>query len=177
MAARRGLTSGQRKDFSAAMCRLLETLPELQEAKVILSYAAEADEASLTALHGWAMDRGKTVAFPVSYRGGVMEARVPKDACAWECGFYGIWSPVIARSELVAPEDIDLVIVPCVAFDGQLRRLGHGGGYYDRYLPRCPKAKRICVAFEAQKLPEVCTDAYDARMDAVVTEAEIYRNL
>ena len=174
-AARRALKTGERKAFSEALCRTLETMPEVREANVILSYAAEADEIALTALHGWAADHGKTVAFPISYKGGVMEARVPRDACAWECGFYGIWSPVAERSALIDPADIDLVIVPCVAFDANLNRLGHGGGYYDRYLPQCSKAKRICVAFEAQKLPEVAMDAHDASVDAVVTEAGIYR--
>jgi 5-formyltetrahydrofolate cyclo-ligase len=79
-----------------------------------------------------------------------------------------------AASELVAPEEIDLVLVPCVAFDKNRNRLGHGAGYYDRYLPLCTRAKCIAVAFEAQRLPRVVTDAHDRRMDAVVTEKKIY---
>ena len=60
------------------------------------------------------------------------------------------------------------------AFDEAGRRLGMGAGYYDRYLPRCGKAKKILVAFDAQRLEQVYTEDCDVPMDAVVTETRVH---
>ena len=75
----------------------------------------------------------------------------------------------------VQPEEIDVVLVPCVGFDVGLRRLGYGAGYYDRYLPRCRKALCIGVAFEVQRLELVVTGEHDRSLDRIVTEREIIK--
>ena len=78
------------------------------------------------------------------------------------------------KSRLTAPEDIELVICPLVAFDDKKQRLGYGGGYYDRYLPKCKNALVLGIAFEAQRLERVPRDEYDLNMDIIVTEKNIY---
>lgn len=174
LASRRDLPAGLRDAYSAQLCRTLTELPAVRRAKVILSYAAAEAEADLSVFHAWAKAQGKTVAFPVSFPGGVMEARVPAETEGWEIGRFGIASPRLERSELILPEALELVLVPCVAFDEACRRLGHGAGYYDRYLPRCTGAEFVAAAFEAQKLPEVTVDGHDMPMGAVVTERRVY---
>lgn len=169
-AACRGLSAQQRAAFNAAICRHLTALPALRAAQTLLSYRATETEADLSAFHAWAAEQGKTLAFPVSYPGGRMEAYVPQGPESWERGRYGIWSPIRERSRLIPPEQLDAVILPCVGFDGRGRRLGHGGGYYDRYLPLCPQAQRILVAFEAQRLEAVAVDVHDQNAHEVVTE-------
>ncbi len=62
------------------------------------------------------------------------------------------------------------LFVPLVAFDRAGRRLGYGGGYYDRTLARLPGAVAIGCAFAAQELDEVPADPYDVRLSAVATE-------
>ena len=71
--------------------------------------------------------------------------------------------------------EIDLVIVPGVAFARQtLLRLGRGGGYYDRYLSSCP-ALRIALALESQLLDDILpAEAHDLAMDMLVSEKRIY---
>ena len=108
--------------------------------------------------------------YPRCLGGGVMEARQPTGP--WKPGPFGIEEPDPACSVLVRPEEIDTVLVPCVAFDESGGRLGHGAGYYDRYLARCPRAARICLAFKAQRLDRVVTEAHDLPMDWIVTEKE-----
>jgi 5-formyltetrahydrofolate cyclo-ligase len=104
-----------------------------------------------------------------------MTAAIPGGDADWETGRYGIQAPVMERSCIVEPGDIDLVIVPCIAFDGKTRmRIGHGAGYYDRYLPLCVKAFRIGIAFDIQNIGGLCRDAWDAPLDAVITEAGRY---
>ena len=172
LAARRALSAEERRAYSAAICNRLLELPELREARTILSYRALADEADLRALEGELKAR---IAYPRCLDGGEMEARAPTGP--WRRGAYGIEEPDPACSALVPPEEIDAVLVPCVAFDAAGRRLGHGAGYYDRYLPRCDKALCLGVAFEAQRMERVTTEAHDRTMDRIVTEKEIIKGL
>ena len=170
LARRRTLSPRQRAEYSAAVCQALTGLPELQSARTILSYMAVEDEADLSAFHAWAQAQGKRLAFPVCRGGGELEAFIPPDRESWEVGSYGIPSPIPERSVPVAPEELDAVLVPCVGFDGCGGRLGHGGGYYDRYLARCPEAKRILAAFEVQRLERAAGEPLDQPVDAAVTE-------
>lgn len=170
LARLRGLSAWEREERGAAICGHLMALPQLREAKTIFSYRSTELEADLSAFHAWAVEQGKTLAFPVSYPGGHMEAYAPAGPDSWERGRYGIWAPVPERSRRVEPGELDAVLLPCVGFDGQGRRLGHGGGYYDRYLPRCPRALRILAAFEAQRLEAVAVAAHDQRAHALATE-------
>ena len=59
--------------------------------------------------------------------------------------------------------------------DTACRRVGMGKGYYDRYLPRCTRAVKLGVAFEAQRVPEAAADEQDWRLDGFVTERKVYR--
>jgi len=82
---------------------------------------------------------------------------------------YGIAEPAGAAR----PPRLDLIVLPLVGFDAAGRRLGMGGGYYDRLLARPRPSRRplrVGLAFAAQELPEVAAGAGDARLDAIVTE-------
>ncbi|MCR4412356.1 MAG: 5-formyltetrahydrofolate cyclo-ligase [Thermoguttaceae bacterium] len=71
--------------------------------------------------------------------------------------------------------EVDLVMVPGVAFDRRGGRLGHGKGYYDRLLRRARRdTLRVGVAFECQVFPAVPMDEHDVPMDRLVTEAAVY---
>ena len=174
IAARRALTGEQRRIYSAAISQRLLSLPELDFAKTVFSYLASWDEVDITLVNAALESRGVTVAYPVCLEKGHMEARVPDCAEALLPGAYGIKAPDSERSRLIEPSEIDVVLVPCVAFDKEGNRLGHGAGYYDRYLPRCNRAKLICAAFEAQRLERVTADEHDIKMDMVITELAGY---
>lgn len=76
----------------------------------------------------------------------------------------------------VCPEEIDLVVVPGVAFDKLGGRLGNGAGYYDRLFIRLKsRCKLIGIAFNCQLVDEVCMQKYDIYMDAVITETDIFQ--
>lgn len=167
---RQALSGEERQRCSRAICQALTGLEGLQAAGCILSYRATEEETDLSEFHRWALERGKRLAFPVSRGLGQMEAWEPQRPDSWRRGRYGIWEPIPEQSLFVEPQELDAVILPCVGFDGRGGRLGHGGGYYDRYLPRCPQALRILVAFEAQRLEVVAMEEYDQRADILVTE-------
>lgn len=71
------------------------------------------------------------------------------------------------------PVQPDVLLVPLLAFDAAGRRLGYGGGYYDRTLAARPGALAVGCAFAAQQVAQVPTDAHDRRLHAVATEAGI----
>jgi 5-formyltetrahydrofolate cyclo-ligase len=84
---------------------------------------------------------------------------------------FGIPEPV--SSKIFYP---DILLVPLVAYDSSLNRLGYGGGYYDRYIEKLKKIKKVTtigLAFSFQKISSIPINQYDKRLDFVVTEKEI----
>ena len=173
-AARKALDAPQRAAANAALCRRVLELDAYRAAHTLLLYAAFGGEADLAAVAAEAVRQGKTVAYPVCGEGFTLIAAVP-GADSWAVGQYGIRAPVLERSALLQPEQLDLVLVPCTAFDADCRRVGMGKGYYDRYLPRCRNAVALGVAFEAQRVPEAAADEQDWQLDGFVTERKVYR--
>jgi len=169
------MTPEERAAASAAVCRRLAALPELETARRVLSYLAAEDEADLAALHRVLLARGVQLAFPRVLGAGEMEARAPAGEDALVRGCLGLREPDPARSPLLEPESFDLILIPCVGFARSGSRLGHGGGYYDRYLARCPGALRLCAAFACQELPSLPDEPWDLPVQGIATEREIIR--
>lgn len=81
----------------------------------------------------------------------------------------------VSERVVVPLAHIDVVILPGVGFDREGGRLGYGGGYYDRFLPRLrADACKIAVAYELQILPQVPLEPHDMRLDVLVTEAGVW---
>ena len=170
---RDALSASERAAASRAVCRSLEELPELRGAKTVLGYAAVGSECDLAALYASLAERGVTLAFPVCGEDGRMEAFVPAGALV--PGRFSIPEPDPAASRRLAPEELDAVLVPCAGFDAEGKRLGRGGGYYDRYLARCPQAAAILTAFETQRLAYVPFGEHDMSFSVLVTENGVLR--
>ena len=174
IAARRALAPEPRAAANAALCARLAALPCFRQARTILLYAAFGGEADLATLAETARGLGKTLAYPVCGENFSLTAAVPGED-GWEAGAYGIRTPILSRAEILPPEALDLILVPCTAFDAACGRVGMGKGYYDRYLPRCTRAVKLGIAFEAQRVPHAALDEHDQRLDAFITEGGIYR--
>lgn len=174
LSKREGLLPVQRAAFSEAIARRLLELEEIGKAEVIMCYRAFRSEVDTAKIVENFSRRGRTLCFPLCKKGGLMEACAPFDENSFRPGMMGIMEPDPERSRLILPEEIELVICPMVAFDRERRRVGYGGGYYDRYLPRCKNALRIGIAFEAQRMERVPAEEYDLPMDIIVTEERIY---
>lgn len=89
-----------------------------------------------------------------------------------ESVFYGLLEPVEALTEAVPKEEIDLMIVPGLAYARNGYRLGFGGGYYDRYLSTY-KGKTVSLAFHTQIVPTIPIDQHDIPVAKIITDAEI----
>ncbi len=134
------------------------------------SFGSEVETAPLIeGLH----EAGVRVALPrVEGADVVAVAYAPGDAVAPSA--FGAMEPSAGR--VIDPLEVEAVIVPGVAFDRAGGRVGYGGGFYDRFLPRTrPGVPAIAVAFAIQIVEEVPGGGMDRRMDAIVTEDEVIR--
>ena len=128
-----------------------------KKAENILLYAAFGGEAALSTLAVDAARQCKMLAYPVCGEGFALTAAVPGPD-GWEVGLYGIRTPILSRSEVLRPVQLDLVLVPCTAVDTACRRVGMGKGYYDRYLPRCTRSEKLGVAIEDHRVDKAAED-------------------
>ena len=139
--------------------------PLLAEAQTIVAYYALPDEVCTHQLLEELVAEGKTVLLPKVLDEEGMELRRyqgPQDLCE---GAYHIMEPT--GEAFPALSQIDIALIPGLAFDAQGHRLGRGKGYYDRFLTSF-KGKTIGVCFDFQKVAEVPVDAHDIAVDRVV---------
>lgn len=93
---------------------------------------------------------------------------------------FGILEPKVEPARLVRAEDLDLLLLPLVAFDAKGNRLGRGAGYYDRslafrrYRRHMRKPQLLGLAHDFQRVPTLPTDPWDVPLDGVVTDRSIY---
>ena len=86
---------------------------------------------------------------------------------------YGIPQPISAK--IVFP---DILLIPLVAYDKNLNRLGYGGGFYDRYINKIEKRKKVIkigLAFSYQKVKIIPINQYDKKLDYVITEKQMLK--
>lgn len=164
--ARDALSPEVRAELSGRTAERIAASSEFQNARTVLIYRAVRGELDLGELVHLAPD--KRYVYPLCLDAGEMVALLPGED-AWQKGAYGIEEPVRALSEEVQPEEIDMVICPCTAFDGAGRRMGMGAGYYDRYLPKCRRAIIAAVAFDEQRAASVPVQPWDVPMQIVFT--------
>lgn len=106
--------------------------------------------------------------FPRCLKGRAMEFRHVGDPKAdMEPAAMGIPAPKTS-CPLVSPQELDILIVPGVAFTRRGERLGYGGGFYDRYIPRCPQARLLALAFPEQLCDTLPTEAHDCVIPEVL---------
>jgi 5-formyltetrahydrofolate cyclo-ligase len=149
-------------------------VPEVERARTVMLYWSFGSEVStpplIERLHG----RGTRVALP-----RILEAR-DIEVVGYEPGDPTRETPFGAREPThgpaVDPQEIDVVVTPGVAFDRAGRRIGYGGGFYDRFLLLTGAVARIALAFELQLLDgDLPSGAFDLSVEVVVTESRTLR--
>ena len=175
ISARKSLTPEERELFSGEISGKLLVSEHYKNSDTIMLYQAMPGEVDLNEFSQFAKANGKRLCYPKCISKTEMVALEPQED-VWNVGAFGIKEPNLELSELIQPEEIDLIICPCTAFDENCNRLGMGAGYYDRFLEKCTKAHIVAVAFEIQKADSIPMDEYDKIMDSVFTEKRIYVN-
>lgn len=157
---------------NSSIFQRLTALPEWRQAQFVFCYVSIADEPDTRRLIEAAWEMQKTVCVPRCMGGGAMEAR---QIVRWDqlhTANFGLLEPA-ETAPLIQPQQLDLVIAPCVAATADGWRLGYGGGYYDRYLLNvcCPV---LCLCRGQSLLPGIPHGENDVRMDYVLTENALY---
>ncbi|MBR5286976.1 MAG: 5-formyltetrahydrofolate cyclo-ligase [Clostridia bacterium] len=171
-AKRAALDAAAQQEASRAAARRILSLNAYKDAKTVMAYAAVRGELSLAPVLEEILASGKTLAMPRCETPGVMTARRITALDELVPGMYGLPEPAPSCA-VIAPEEIDLILVPGTAFDRAGNRIGQGGGYYDRYLPGT-RAVRAGICHDFALLERICAQAHDVRMDAVVTPTGVF---
>ena len=168
---RHALPQDRRDTINTEICqRVLESEP-YRAAKTLFVYWSTADEIDTHAIVADAFKQGKRVCVPKCLPKHQMEARqITSEADLTEETF-GIAEPG-AHCIPVLPSEIDLCIVPALACDRTGARLGYGGGFYDRFLPKTAAYRMVLCAHE-RILLHVPTQPHDIRCACVITEQEV----
>jgi 5-formyltetrahydrofolate cyclo-ligase len=165
------------EEIAEKSSRIVERLTKLHDihgASTIMVFLNFGSEVETDGFISWGWEMQKRIIVPLCRpTEREMMPCILADFSDLEKGSYGIREPKSESAVVVPLEEIDAVLIPAVAFDRHGRRVGYGGGYYDRFLPRVPRAARIGVVFACQIVPEVRSDEHDIPAQRIVTERGI----
>lgn len=149
----------------------LFTLPMVETANNIFCYASVQNEPSTLLFIENCLSSGKNIFVPKCLPNRAMVAVKIDSLQELSCGCYGLLEP-LQTTIICPPQQLDIIIAPCIACDTKGTRLGHGGGYYDRYLAevQCPT---ICLCYEALLQKSLPSDSLDIPVDYIVTEKRV----
>jgi len=172
---RGALTPEERADRSRAAATWLATLPELASARTVAGYLATRAELDPAPALAAVERRGGTVVYPRVTDGQPrLRFHWVRSATELRPGAYGILEPPEAAPE-VAPGELDVILLPGLAFDPDGHRLGYGGGYYDEVgaLVRQGRVLLVGVGFDFQLIDRCPAADGDVNIDRVVTDARV----
>ncbi len=161
----------QAAELSARISERVLALPEYRAAKSVLCYASLMGEVRTESLNARILADGKQLLLPKVTGDGAMEAVQVENLQGLRPGRLRV--PEVENGMPCDPQEIELALVPGIAFDKKGGRIGFGGGYYDRFLPRT-KAVRIALAFGMQVVDDTHTTDTDQRVDMLITEDGVY---
>lgn len=165
-------------ELSRKICATFMSLPEYAAARTVMFYVDVRSEVRTRHSLPDALSGGKRIIVPYCVE-GELKLFLLRDMEELSIGMYKILEPRPELRDLpekrVTPDELDLVMVPGVAFDRNGGRMGHGFGYYDKLLEHVhDHAPLVALAFECQLFPEIPTQAHDIFMDKIITEKAIY---
>jgi 5-formyltetrahydrofolate cyclo-ligase len=165
-------------DLSRTICATFMSLPEYAAARTVMFYVDVRSEVRTRHSLPEALGQGKRIVVPWCLN-GELELFHLESMDELAVGAYRILEPKPELREAAAkrlkPEELDLVMVPGVAFDRTGARMGHGFGYYDKLLQHArPDAPLVALAFECQLFDSIPTQAHDIFMDRIITEKAVY---
>ncbi|SFR91306.1 5-formyltetrahydrofolate cyclo-ligase [Dyella sp. OK004] len=175
---RRALTPPQRIAAAQGLRRSLEQLPEYFTDLRVAGYWASNGELPLNLVIPPLATRGQQFLLPVIGPGKRLRFAPWQSGEEVQPNRYGIPEPV-APKELLEPFQLDLVLVPLVAFDRRGHRIGYGGGYYDRGFAFLKEQVRptepllVGIGYAFQELPEIEAERWDVPLDYIATDQEL----
>ncbi len=164
------LDADRRNAASRRLVAALAALPVWRRARVVLLFAPTETEPDLDLLWQGGLLAGKTCYYPLVCGRDLALQRVGGLEDLRPVPPWNLREPSVEADEQISINDVDVALVPGLAFDSQGGRLGRGGGYYDRLLaPRAAgRVFTVGVGFEFQRVDYLPLAAHDAKLDAVL---------
>ena len=180
MEARKAIPAAEAKERSSLIQQQVLSMEEYAKASTIMLYLDFRNEVQTDQIIIDALSKGKRISIPVSDT--ATKRLTPSQIVEYPGdlteGTYGILEPKTDCIRPLEPEELDLIIVPGVAFDEECNRLGYGAGFYDRFLPRTkPGTVFMALAFEMQIYAKVYHQSHDCPVHFVITENRVIKNL
>jgi len=178
---RKSLTEEEVRERSRRIRELLFGIPEFSSASVVSFYVSKpgSGEVSTLEMIEEALKAGKRMLVPYVEAGRIFLAEISDPGRQLSPGTFGIPEPPRELRRPAPLRDVDLVVVPGLAFDLRGNRLGHGFGYYDGLLREIssanPAARFAGLAYDFQVLDEIPSSPHDVPVHLVVTETRVIR--
>lgn len=169
---RASMTTSQKALWDKQILHQLLQSEYYTRAKIIFCYISFEGEVDTLTFIEHALSDNKILCVPKvhSMKEGMDAYRI-KNLDQLTKGYYGILEPSDLTG-IIQPTSIDLLIIPGVAFDGNMNRIGYGGGFYDRYLKNIASTTpKIALAYDFQILESLPTDSYDEMITKVITNS------
>ena len=168
----KGLGGTRREALSRPLRDALADCDALRQAEIIMAFAPLSTEPIIDPVLDRWRSEGRKVLLPRTLDAPGMMELAPLECLMSELpiGPFGVRTPQGPSHQGKKPE---VILVPGVAFDHQGRRLGHGGGYYDRLLAEAGAARVLGLGFECQLESELPEEDHDQRVHGLVTEQGI----
>ena len=164
----KGLSPEYRQEASREITLKVLKLPFWKKAKTVMAFRSMPEEPDTQALLETALREGKTLLLPRCLDGQRMAALPVKGLAELRPGRMGIQEPPVPEEETDLPEP-DLILVPCMAAAPNGIRLGHGAGYYDRFLAEHP-VQTVCLCFRALLRSDLPAEDTDIPVDFVISD-------
>jgi 5-formyltetrahydrofolate cyclo-ligase len=162
------LTGEEYLAFNAGIREKFLGLGLVEHARMVMIYYSINQEVETLSIIRELVQRGKKVALPVCTLEKNLLAGMIKDLEELVPGKFGLMEPE-RGGPLLSPCELDLVVVPGIAFDKQGNRLGHGAGYYDRFLTQTTHGYKLGLGYEFQVLEQLPVEPHDIPLDGLLT--------
>jgi len=174
---REGQSGDEVKLKSQKIFERLISLDSVKNAKSIMTYIDFRNEVQTRPLIDYCLSNGKNVVIPISVFKGrqLIPSQLMDPDKELQISKFGLLEPKPEYVRVFDKEELDVIIVPGVAFDKYGYRVGYGAGFYDRFLASIDNESvvKVGVAFELQLHDSVPHDSFDATVDIIVTEDRI----
>lgn len=169
---RRALTADKVKEKSASIRESLFSLDCMTNANTVCTFISTFKEPDTVEIINRLLGDGKKVVVPITDTENTTLALSYIESMAdLEKGAFGILEPILIKP--AKESEIDVILVPGLAFDREGGRMGFGKGYYDRLLEKTA-ATKIGLCYEFQLFDKIPTEPHDVPMDIIITEEKIY---
>jgi 5-formyltetrahydrofolate cyclo-ligase len=176
---RAGLDASQLEAAAGSLAERILVLDEYQQAQRVATYFAVNGEIGLQPVLDHALGQGKQVYLP-NLDQQALRFSPYFHAQKMRINKFHLPEPDVDESEMLSPDELDLVLAPLVVFDANRNRIGMGGGFYDRSFafrkpPEPTRPLLIGVAHELQKVDQIVPQEWDVQLDMIVTDQAVYR--